>query len=129
VKLTSNCVFGSSGIGSQIRSFVGLNWFNKSKDDYQEKYEKAKKAAEETSDANFIEELVPLASVMKTIVEKFRQAYRDWKKTIIEAHLDKSTNLNENYMYFPKYTGEQQYICKNESKKLKEKLEALYSAK
>ncbi|CAG8676327.1 3409_t:CDS:2, partial [Paraglomus brasilianum] len=50
----------SSGLGSQFRIIV--NWFNKSKDDYQEKYENAKRAAEETSDANFIEELVPLAS-------------------------------------------------------------------
>ena len=89
-------------------------------------YDDAIKVANETPDGNFIEELVPLA---ESIVKKFRQAYRDWKETSIKEHLDRNTNLNENYMHFPKYEMGIQYIRKDESNKLKKILEASYSAK
>ena len=82
--------------------------------------------AEETPDGNFIKELAPLA---ESIVGKFRQAYRDWKEKVLKMHLDRNTNLNENYMYFPIYMGAMQYIRQEESIKLKNKLEELYSAK
>ena len=60
-------------------------------------------------------------------MKKFRQAYQKWKENI-KAQLDRKTNLNEHYMDFPKYMEEINYIRKEESKKLKNLLEKLYSA-
>jgi len=107
--------------------FVGIFSSLFGSKDYRKKYDEAKTMAEETPDANFIKELA-LAPLAESIVEKFRQAYRDWKENSLKTHLDRNTNLDENYMYFPKYMEAIPYICKEESKKLKTKFEELYSA-